>query len=87
MSQADKNDLGDSTAYHITVGAVPGLSPVRVTARIYYRVIQSMVGPPPGTGGAGGRGGTSLDAGPVGGSRDGGSGQAAQLARRCDRDG
>ena len=47
VSQADKNEPVDSTAYHITVGAVPGLSPVRVTARIYYKVLPSLVGAMP----------------------------------------
>ena len=77
VNQAAKNEAGDAVAYHIKVGAAPGLSPVRATARIYYRVMQSMVGPSPDASAAGGRGGTSLDAGPVGGSRDGAGGQAA----------
>ena len=44
VSQADKNEHIDSTAYHINVGPVALLSPVRVTARIYYKVLPSMVG-------------------------------------------
>jgi len=44
VQQGDKNGYGDdSTDYHIKVGAVAGLSPVRVTARIYYKVLQSAV--------------------------------------------
>ena len=33
VSQAAKNEIGNSTAYHISVRGVAGLSPVRVTAR------------------------------------------------------
>jgi hypothetical protein len=44
VQQGHKNAPGDdSTAYHITVDGVAGLSPVRVTARIYYKVLQSVV--------------------------------------------
>jgi hypothetical protein len=44
VKQANKNDPGDdSTAYHIKVGAVAGLLPVRVTARIHYKVLQTTV--------------------------------------------
>jgi hypothetical protein len=61
VSQAAKNEPGDdSTSYHIRVGGVPGSSAVRVTARIYYKVLPDRVRATP-------------DAGPVYGSRDSGS--------------
>jgi hypothetical protein len=45
VNQADKNGPGDnSTAYHIKVDGVTGLAAVRVTARIYYKVLPSAVG-------------------------------------------
>ena len=47
VNQAAKSEPGVSTSYHIKVGSVAGLSPVRVTARIYYTVISSLVGPGP----------------------------------------
>jgi hypothetical protein len=51
VSQAAKNEPGDnSTTYHIKVGAVPGLSGVRVTARIYYKVLPDKVGAMPDAG-------------------------------------
>jgi hypothetical protein len=62
VSQADKNEQIVSTAYHITVGAVPGLSAVRVTARIYYKVIPSLVGASPDASTAGGKPDSGVDA-------------------------
>ena len=56
VNEADKNEdaPGDhATAYHITVGAAP-LSAVRVTARIYYKVLPSLVGAQPDAGLSGG---------------------------------
>jgi hypothetical protein len=51
VSQAAKNEPGDnSTTYHIKVSAVPGLSAVRVTARIYYKVLPDKVGAMPDAG-------------------------------------
>jgi hypothetical protein len=51
VSQAAKNEPGDnSTTYHIKVSAVPGLSAVRVTARIYYKVLPEKVGAMPDAG-------------------------------------
>jgi len=44
VSQAAKNEPGDnSTTYHISVRAVTGLSAVRVTGRIYYKVLPDRV--------------------------------------------
>ena len=62
VSQADKNEQIVSTAYHITVGAVPGLSAVRVTARIYYKVIPSLVGALPDASTGGGKRDSGVDA-------------------------
>lgn len=51
VSQAAKNEPGDnSTTYHISVRAVTGLSPVRVTGRIYYKVLPDRVGATPDAG-------------------------------------
>jgi hypothetical protein len=51
VSQAAKNEPGDnSTTYHIKVSAAPGLSAVRVTARIYYKVLPDKVGAMPDAG-------------------------------------
>jgi len=48
VSQAAKNEPGDnSTTYHIKVSAVPGLSAVRVTARIYYKYCRTRWAPCP----------------------------------------
>ena len=68
VNQASKNSPGDDAiAYHITARAVPGLSPVRVTARIHYKVLPSRVGVMP-------------DAGPAYGSRPDGGRTDAGLA-------
>ena len=72
VDQAAKNEPGTSTSYHIKVTGIAGLSPVRVTARIYYKVIPLMVGPGPDAAVLGG-----TDANAVGGNRDGGSDQIA----------
>jgi len=62
VNQAAKNEPGDnSTSYHIKVTGVAGLAPVRVTARIYYKVLPDHLG-------------SAADGGTAGGKRDGGSG-------------
>ena len=87
VSQAAKNEPGDnSTSYHISVRAVTGLSPVRVTARIYYKVLPEKVGAMPDAGpvytggadsGLAGRADSGVasppDSGLASDSRDGGS--------------
>jgi hypothetical protein len=51
VNQAAKNEPGDnSTTYHIKVSGVAGLAPVRVTARIYYKVLPDKVGATPDAG-------------------------------------
>jgi hypothetical protein len=81
VSQADKNDVGDSTAYHITVGAVPGLSAVRVTARIHYKLMHAPASLPPDSGlptsGPG-------DGGPPSGGRDGGNDRVNDAGVKAD---
>ena len=48
VNQAAKNEPGDnSTTYHIKVSPVADLAPVRVTARIYYKVLPEKVGATP----------------------------------------
>jgi hypothetical protein len=81
VNQAAKNEIGSSTSYHIKVKGVAGLAPVRVTARIYYKVLPELVGSKPdaavvsgksdsGSDGAGaGRGDTGPDQ-PAGGTKD-----------------
>jgi hypothetical protein len=71
VDQAAKNESGASTSYHIKVGSAPGLSPVRVTARIYYKTIPALVGPGPDAAalGSGNKDG-GKDAGLADGSRD-----------------
>ena len=70
VSQAAKNEAATSTAYHIKVRGGAGQAPVRVTARIYYKTIPSLVRPEPDTG----VGVSNRDAGadaPVSSIRDG----------------
>lgn len=68
VNQADKNEGIAATAYHIAVGAVA--SPLRVTARIHYKVLPSLVVATPDGGPAYG---SRTDGGPPTGSRvDGG---------------
>jgi hypothetical protein len=65
VNQAAKNSPGgNSETYHIKVGAVAGLSPVRVTARIYYKVLPEELGAMPDAGpnySGGADGGGKLD--------------------------
>ena len=65
VNQAAKNEPGDnSTSYHIKVTGGAGVAPVRVTARIYYKVLPDHLG-------------VVADGGTLGGKRDGGSGADA----------
>ena len=68
VNQAAKNEPGDnSTSYHIKVTGGAGVAPVRVTARIYYKVLPDHLG-------------FAADGGTPGGKRDGGSGADATAA-------
>ena len=65
VNQAAKNEPGDnSTSYHIKVTGGAGVAPVRVTARIYYKVLPDHLG-------------SVADGGTPGGNRDGGRGADA----------
>jgi hypothetical protein len=82
VSEADKNEdtaSNHTTSYHISVSSMS--SAVRVTARIYYKVLSSAIGVQPGggqiagnkdAGGTGGVTGTRLDGGIGTGNKDAG---------------
>jgi hypothetical protein len=98
VNQAAKNEPGDdSTTYHIKVTGRAGVAPVRVTARIYYKVLTSHLGPgidgavPAGGGGSIGSGGAIGIDGGLGGAGggiriDGAAGAGGAIGIDASRD-